>query len=381
MIHIKSYTTDDKPLWNAFNAESKNGLFMFDRDYMDYHADRFKDNSLMFYEKDRLLALLPLNKEGDTLYSHQGLTFGGFITNEAMKQEKMLECFNLLLEYMQKEGINKLIYKAIPYIYHKIPAQEDLYALFRNNARLCRVDCSSSISLNYPIILPKGRKAQISRAKREKVQIKESEDFPAFVSLLNEVLRTRHQSKAVHNAEELTLLHSRFPKQIKLFIAYHTEQIQTQIHRILAGALVFIYPNLIHTQYLAVSDEGREIGALDLLLKTLIDTYADSKTYFDFGISTESNGEILNTGLISQKEGFGGRTITHQFYELLAGGGGVISTLVAILSLAFFVFYLLILLLWLFATAQNLNLVQYLLIREVLRVNLTRGVGNDTSSF
>lgn len=373
MIHIKSYTTDDKPLWNAFNAESKNGLFMFDRDYMDYHSDRFVDNSLMFYEGDKLLALLPLNKEGDTLYSHQGLTFGGFITSKAMKQEKMCECFNLLLEYMQKEGINKLIYKAIPYIYHKIPAQEDLYALFRNNARLCRADCSTTINLRNPFKMSELRKRGVKKAHKEGVEIEQSLNFSSFIALVNEVLRTRHQSKAVHNAEELALLQSRFAENIKLFVAKKRNEI-------LAATLLFIYPNLIHTQYLAVSDEGREIGALDLLLKTLIDTYADSKTYFDFGISTESNGEILNTGLISQKEGFGGRTITHQFYELLAGGG-VISTLVAILSLAFFVFYLLILLLWLFATAQNLNLVQYLLIREVLRVNLTRGVGNDTSSF
>lgn len=288
---------------------------MFDRDYMDYHSDRFADNSLLFYEDDKLLALLPLNITDNVLYSHQGLTFGGFITDKTMKQEKMCECFNVLLTYMQNRGIQKLIYKAIPYIYHKIPSQEDLYALFTYKAQLYRVDCSSSIALAHPFSLPKGRKSQISRAKRENVQISQSQDFPAFVTLLNNVLHTRHQSKAVHNAEELALLSGRFPEFIKLFIAH-------QAQTILAGALIFIYPNLIHTQYLAVNDKGREIGALDLLLKTLIDTYADSKTYFDFGISTESNGTFLNTGLISQKEGFGGRTITHQFYELLAGGGG-----------------------------------------------------------
>ncbi|MCX2717893.1 GNAT family N-acetyltransferase [Helicobacter sp. MIT 21-1697] len=321
MIYLKPYTLAHKTLWNAFNADSKNGLFLFDRDYMDYHSDRFKDNSLLFYEEDKLLALLPLNITDNVLYSHQGLTFGGFITGRTMKQEKMLECFTLLRTFMQEQGISKLIYKAIPYIYHKIPSQEDLYALFVNNAQLFRVDCSSSIALPHPIALPKGRKSQITRAKRENVQINQSQDFAAFVTLLNEVLQSRHQSKAVHSAEELALLSKRFPEQIKLFVAH-------QAQTLLAGALVFVYPHLIHTQYLAVNDKGREIGALDLLLKTLIDTYAQSKTYFDFGISTESNGTFLNTGLISQKEGFGGRTITHQFYELLSsGGGGIIPYL------------------------------------------------------
>lgn len=316
IMHIIPYTAEHKSLWNAFNAESKNGLFMFDRDYMDYHSDRFADHSLMFYENDKLLALLPLNLQDNVLYSHQGLTFGGFITDEKMKQEKMLECFKLLLEYMQEKGIKKLIYKAIPYIYHKIPSQEDLYALFRNEARLYRVDCSSTISLAHIFPLPKGRKSQISRAKREGVQIERSEDFPAFIALLNNVLQSRHQAQAVHTVQELNLLHSRFVDNIKLFVAKKSNEI-------LAATLLFIYPNLVHTQYLAVNDEGREIGALDLLLKTLIDIYADSKTYFDFGISNENNGLFLNSGLISQKEGFGGRTIVHSFYELSAGGGAI----------------------------------------------------------
>lgn len=351
---------------------------MFDRDYMDYHSDRFADNSLLFYEDDKLLALLPLNITDNVLYSHQGLTFGGFITDKTMKQEKMCECFNVLLTYMQNRGIQKLIYKAIPYIYHKIPSQEDLYALFTYKAQLYRVDCSSSIALAHPFSLPKGRKSQISRAKRENVQISQSQDFPAFVTLLNNVLHTRHQSKAVHNAEELALLSGRFPEFIKLFIAH-------QAQTILAGALIFIYPNLIHTQYLAVNDKGREIGALDLLLKTLIDTYADSKTYFDFGISTESNGTFLNTGLISQKEGFGGRTITHQFYELLAGGGGVIYALIAPLFLFLFIFYHFFFLqkfILSFYFAQCRKIAQELLTHSTHNhVKSTRGARNDTPSL
>lgn len=314
MLCLESYTQNDKPLWNAFNAESKNGLFMFDRDYMDYHSDRFVDNSLMFYEGDKLLALLPLNKEGDTLYSHQGLTFGGFIVGDSMKQTKMLECFNLLLAYMQNMGIQKLVYKVIPYIYHKIPSQEDLYALFTHKAQLYRVDCSTAIDLRSDFKMSELRKRGVKKANKEGIEIEQSLNFSSFIALVNEVLQDKHNTKAVHSADELSLLYSRFMENIKLFVARQDQEV-------LAATLLFIYPNLIHTQYLAVNDKGREIGALDLLLKTLIDTYADSKTYFDFGISTENNGEILNTGLIYQKEGFGGRTIVHQFYELLAGGG------------------------------------------------------------
>lgn len=119
MIRILPYTNEYANTWNAFNRDSKNGIFMFDRNYMDYHADRFMDHSLMFYEDSKLIALLPLNIKDCVLYSHQGLTFGGFIVDYSMRQQKMLECFCKLQEYMREIKAQKMIYKAIPYIYHK----------------------------------------------------------------------------------------------------------------------------------------------------------------------------------------------------------------------------------------------------------------------
>ncbi|WP_261791658.1 GNAT family N-acetyltransferase [Campylobacter lanienae] len=282
---------------------------MFDRNYMDYHSDRFKDNSLIFYEDEKPIALLPCNMSQNTLYSHQGLTFGGFIVDENMKQNKMLECFEILKEYMKKNNFKKFIYKSTPYIYHKIPAQEDLYALFRNNAKLFRIDCSTTIDLQNILKMSDLRKRCIKKAQNNKVEITLSEDFEAFVMLLNSVLQKQHGVNAVHSAEELKLLYSRFPQNIKLFVAKFNKEI-------IAATLLFIYDDLVHTQYLAANEKAREIGALDLLIKTLMDEFAKSKKYFDFGISTENGGQFLNQGLISQKEGFGGRTIVHNIFEV-----------------------------------------------------------------
>ena len=74
MLEIVRYTPDQKQAWNDFVSRSKNGTFLLDRNYMDYHADRFTDHSLMVYRRDKLYALLPGNIAGDTFYSHQGLT-------------------------------------------------------------------------------------------------------------------------------------------------------------------------------------------------------------------------------------------------------------------------------------------------------------------
>ena len=309
MIRVQKYTAEHKEIWNNFVSLSKNGIFMFDRGFMDYHSERFQDNSLMFYAEDELLAVLPASLHGNELRSHGGLTYGGFITSEKMKQHHMNDCFDALKTYMADNKISKLIYKAIPHIYHKQPAEEDLYAMYKCGAKLLKIEPSTTVLLKNPLKMPKGRKAQVSRAKREGVIIQESIDFESFIELENSVLGKHHATRAVHTAKELTLLKSRFDDKIQLWIAEYKG-------KMIAATLLFIYNNVVHTQYMAADETAREIGGLDLLIKTVMDNFSGTKLYFDFGISTEDNGNLLNEGLISQKEGFGGRTICYQTWEV-----------------------------------------------------------------
>ena len=309
MIEIVRYTSEKKEIWNDFVKKSKNGIFMFDRNFMDYHADRFHDNSLMFFDDGELIAILPMSLHGNELRSHGGLTYGGFITNEKMKQHKMNKCFELLKEYMKDNNISKLIYKVLPHIYHKQPAEEDIYSLYKYNAKIYKVEPSTLVLLKNPLKMPKGRKAQISRAKREGVVIEQSSYFDKFIELENMVLAEHHNTKAVHTFKELEQLKANFNEEVQLWVASYNNEI-------IAGSLLFVYDNVIHTQYLAANDKAREIGALDLLVKNIIDTYSDTKDFLDFGISSENNGMFLNEGLISQKEGFGGRTVIYQTWEI-----------------------------------------------------------------
>lgn len=313
MIRVIKYSPDKKAEWNDFLNNSKTPMFMFNRNFMEYHADRFADNSLMFYnDTDKLVAILPASIHGQQIRSHGGLTYGGFFVNDTMKQHTMNDCVDALLVYLKDNNIDHFIYKSVPNIYNTLPAEEYMWPLWQAGFRLERTDVSSVIDLKNQLRMPKGRKAQISRAKRENVKIIESKDFKTFIDLENSVLQARHSVKAVHTGEELELLNSRFPENIKLFIAEYNGQM-------IAGTLLFIYPNVIHTQYMAANDVAREIGGLDLLIKTLIDKYADSKKWFDFGISTEQGGEVFNAGLCAQKEGFGARTISYNFYEWKLG--------------------------------------------------------------
>lgn len=238
------------------------------------------------------------------------MTFGGLIVGSDIKQSKTLQCFDLLSSYMKEHSFDRLVYKKIPSIYCNYPCDEDLYALFRNKASILKIEPSATIDLKNPLKTTKGRKAQISRAKKSGVLIEDSVDFDSFMCLENEVLMKHHNAVATHTSQEISLLYSRFPKNIRLVVAKHKGLL-------IAGALLFVYDNIVHTQYLAADDLAREIGALDLVIKTVIDSYKDTKRYFDFGTSTENNGLYLNEGLIHQKESFGARVTAHQTFELL----------------------------------------------------------------
>lgn len=312
MISVKRYGEQDQAIWNGFNKQSKNSLFMFDRNYMDYHKDRFTDHSMLFYDDGEVAAILPMNQNSDVLISHGGLTYGGFITDWRMKQHVMNECFDELIRYAKANGIRLIRYKTIPHIYHSQPAEEDRYSLFAHGARLITVDASTYLNLLQPLKMPKGRKAQISRARREGVEISvpdDSDAYARFISLENEVLETRHDTHAVHSAEELKRLHDSFPDNIHLFAA-------EKDGKMIAGTVVYEYDQVVHTQYMAANDEARRIGALDLAVNTVIEKYKAGKKWLDFGISTEHDRVYLNEGLISQKEGFGGRTGVYEIWEL-----------------------------------------------------------------
>jgi len=311
-LEVIKYESHYKPIWDEFIKHSKNGVFLFLRGYMDYHSDRFTDHSLMFLKNDLLIAAMPANMNDDMLVSHSGLTFGGVISDNKMKISPMLEVFEAIITYMQKCMFKKLIYKVIPHIYHSIPSEEDLYALFVNEARLCRRDFSTTIRMKDKLKFAKGRKHSIKKAQKMDLEVIESKDFEAFMDIEKLVLKKNYNTKPVHSADEIKLLAKRFPKNIKLFGAYKKATM-------LAGTIIYESKNVAHAQYIASTDEGKEIGASDIIFDYLIQKYYTDKRYFDFGISTEKDGKYLNTNLTLNKETFGGRGIVYDWYEINLG--------------------------------------------------------------
>lgn len=308
MIKIQPYNASFNNKWDELINKSRNGTFLFFRDYMEYHSDRFNDASLLIFRKEKLVGVLPGNTDGTVFYSHQGLTYGGLISSADLGIKDVIEIFKGINSFLKPVGIKEVIYKPVPLIYHRIPTQEDIYALYLLGAKKIGCNISSTIYQNCKIPFTESRKSGLRKSGNNNVQLYESNNFNLFWEILNENLKNKYETKAVHSLNEILYLKSKFPQNIKLFVAEYQGSI-------VAGTVIYQMPHIAHVQYISSSQRGKETGALDMLFDSLINEVYKDTPVFDFGQSTEQMGAYLNENLIFQKEGFGGRGVVYDIYK------------------------------------------------------------------
>jgi hypothetical protein len=309
---VKRYQESDYSSWNTFVTQAKNATFLFHRDFMEYHKDRFEDYSLMVFDGEKLIAILPANGAGEIVYSHQGLTYGGLVYKENLKIASVIQAFKAVLLYLNENKITKIQLKTLPSIYHNKPAEELNYALFLADAQLIRRDTLAVIDLSKPFQFSKIRKRGIQKGISNDLIIKEENNFESFWNqVLIPNLESRHNAEPVHTLEEIELLKRNFSKNIRQFNVYDNGQI-------VAGTTIFESENVAHCQYISKYEEEGDLGSLDFLYNHLINNVFAYKRFFDFGISNENQGKTLNNGLSYWKESFGANIVVHDFYEVEA---------------------------------------------------------------
>lgn len=308
---IRRYSPGDRDLWDAFAESSRNSTFLFQRGYMDYHADRFADHSLMAYKNGKLRAMLPANLTPDgTLHSHQGLTYGGWLLPSShFDAGDMLALWEEWLQLCRASGIKAIDYKPLPWIYATQPSQEDIYALFRHGATLSSSLISTAINLLHNPGLNTMRRRQLKKVSSESFRIVETTDAYRFMKLVSDCLRERHDVAPVHTGEEMQLLKDRFPDKIRM----HAVVSDGMLH---AGVMVFDTATTAHCQYIASTPEGRNQNLLTALFNHLINEVYAHKNFFDFGNSNEEGGMVLNEGLLRQKASLGGSGVVYNRYLL-----------------------------------------------------------------
>lgn len=336
-MQVRRYNAEQSDRWDTLVRESKNGTFLMLRGYMDYHSDRFTDHSLMMYDDHgKLIAVMPScegeERENDgtvkTLYSHRGLTYGGLVMSRKVHASDVMQMVRLTIDYLREQGFERWYYKPVPTIYHRLPSQEDVYALWRNDARMtvCNLSCSLQLDVDDAMQM----NADASRRHRRKLAeeagmrlLVGGRDLPAhevlrrFWPIMERNMMERYGAIPVHSLDEMLLLQSRFPCEIQCYLV--TAPTEEGCEEDVAGEVLFVSAQVAHAQYGHASERGRKMGALDFLYLTLIDRFRQPGSpirYFDFGTSNEQGGRLLNESLIAQKEGFGGRGVAYCTYRI-----------------------------------------------------------------
>ncbi len=311
---IHPYDDSMDEAWDAFVRQTASGTMLHTRRFLSYHQDRFEDCSLIACdEKQQLLAVFPaalLPSDKSVVMSHPGITFGGVLVSEKCRGEAMVRLVRAICSHYAEKGIVRLLYKAVPHIYHRIPAQDDLYALFRLGAARYRCDLTATVDLKNRGRVGSRRKRGYRKARNIGVQIASGVKYAARIWDVLSSNLVKHGAKPVHSLEEIVLLHGRFPEDIQFIAALYNGQV-------IAGVVLFHSPMVVHAQYIASSDMGYDINALDMVFEHCIaEVTSQGVRYFDFGISNEDAGRLLNEGLYGFKSEFGAGGCVHEFYEI-----------------------------------------------------------------
>ena len=278
---------------------------------MEYHQDRFEDFSLLVFDNDILKAVLPANKRGNSVYSHQGLTYGGLVFSSKLKAENVELILDEILLFFKENVIETFYYKPIPNFYIAEGNNEIDFFLFKRGAILEQKEMNLAVNLEISLQISKSKLKHFRRVENLDLDIVEEEDFKPF---WNEVLEPRLSEKfnvkPVHTKEEITLLKKKFPENIRQYSAYQND-------KIIAGITIFETENVVKSQYGATSKRGEEVRALDFLFINLIEKYKQKgKHFFDMGIVNESNEKGYNEGLLKQKEELGCKVYNQDFYKI-----------------------------------------------------------------
>jgi len=313
-MRLHRYNESDADDWDMCCERSYMSTFIHRRKFLSYHGNRFSDTSIMIMQDDDILGVLPAAQDPvdpSVVMSHPGLTYGGILHDGILRGNRMVEAMEIICSYYADNGFSKFRYKAIPAMYHQAPAQDDVYALFRMNAKCYRCDLSSAINLNNRLKVSSRRQRGVKKAQKNVLDIQEGVEYSSAIwDVLCENLKRKHDAKPVHTLDEITDLYNRFPNEIKFIAGLFDGKVES-------GIVLFQSQNVWHVQYSATSQKGCDSGGLDALYESCIKSAAEKNIqFFNFGVSTEDMGYNLNVGLYEFKKEFGAGGVIHEFFEI-----------------------------------------------------------------
>ncbi|GAA4022991.1 hypothetical protein GCM10022386_02430 [Flavobacterium cheonhonense] len=307
---VKRYCSDDFALWNDFISQATNATFLFDRNFMEYHADRFQDFSLLVFEEDILQAVVPANCKDNQIFSHQGLTYGGFVFRNEFPIGQIETVLSETFSFLQSQGFVKCEIKAMLPFYAPDFHAEIQQVLSDKQAKITAQKMNLAIDFRTEYSISKSKLKHYRRLQSEGLVVKKEADCTIFwQEVLEPLLLEKYQTKPLHSLAEINSLQSKFPNHIEQYNLYRDG-------KILAGITLFKTATVIKSQYGATTENGKKFRALDYLFLYLIDSFKADYDYFDMG-TVDDNSELgYNEGLLNQKKELGCSVYSQNIFQI-----------------------------------------------------------------
>ncbi len=298
--------------WDEFVDVSNNGTLFHKRAFLNYHPqDRFIDDSLLFFKKSSLFAVLPAAaRHGDPeklLVSHPGSSFGGFVCRQDLSLRDATRLINALKKYAAAQHYGGIDLTLPPSIYLERPSHYLDFALYQAGFRYRKRELSSVIPLvvdeqNVLKLFSSASRRAVRRAQKLGVEVRIDDNYQAFYQILQNNLKLRHNVIPTHTLDELEKLAQWFPEDVFLFSAYVDER--------MVGGVTLFNANAHATLafYISHDEAYQKYRAVNLLFYEVCKWCVQHKfKYLDFGLFTVNMDP--NWGLGRFKEGFGAQGV------------------------------------------------------------------------
>lgn len=210
--------------WDDFVDSSCQGTFIQSRRYLAYHGDRYEDMSLLIMRDEQLVGLFIAARDPSAksrLISHPGTTFGGLIVADKVYGMETVSVLLRILEKYQSLGIDEIMWRCVPHIFHRRVFEDESYALFCGQARLMRCDLIAAIDLKSRGRVSQRRIRGFKKAKGSGIvaHVNDWSFIECLWRVLEENLRIKHKTTPTHQLNEINRLKLLFPEEINCSVA------------------------------------------------------------------------------------------------------------------------------------------------------------------
>ena len=305
-LKIIKYNDDYEKIWDNFIDNGIFGTIYHTRKFINYHPkDRFQDESILIFNNDDVICILPCCKKGDKYFSYTGSTFGGPVfLKKYFKIKYLISIINKIFDYYD----NQIEFRLANNIYFEESSFILQYLLSRKLNLKPELSWYINTDSNFINNITNKRNRQnldklIKNNSITPYITNNENDYIEYHKILNEMLKSNHDSKSTHTLEEFLLLKNILQEKQELYIV-------KEDNVILGGVYVIkVTKQCWYTFYISrnINFNNSSVYLIYIMYQISNNAKKNNVKYLDYGICTEEQGSIINEGLANFKEdSFGG---------------------------------------------------------------------------